>query len=139
MLRRDAVDEFDVGGELAFGLVHVVEGRAGKLELPARLQRHRPAGLFVEQADERALVLDGLPPGQFAHALEDRADAAAPPAPLVGHGREVIDVEGEFLVLGAQLEDGIALAALFEPADEFVARGNRCRIGDVARHGPSGL
>ncbi len=135
MFGGDAVRQVEMRGELCIGLVNIVERRAGQFELPPRLERNCAAGFLVEQPDQRARVLNGGPSGGLPHALQDSLDAAAPVAPLVGHRGEVIGVVGKLLVLRAELQRRCALGACFQPADEFVARGDGCRVGDVARHG----
>ena len=64
------------------GLVHGLDRRAGKLELPAGLERDRAAAGHVGEADDVLALHDRLPAEQMLHAVEQRADAARP---AVGH------------------------------------------------------
>ena len=114
--------------QLGGGLMHVVVGRARQLELAARLQRDGAAAGHVEHADDVVALHDRLPAEQLMHAIEQGVDAALAGIryrPMIGDG------EGELLVLGADAELCLRLAACFEPGDEFVARLDRasCRPG----------
>ena len=113
------------------GLVHVFDRRAGQFELAARLQRNGAAAGDVEHADDVVALHDRLPAEDVVHALEQRADRAAAG---IGHGPVVFDREGEFLVLGADAELVLRLAARFEPGDEFVARLDRGHVDLVTSH-----
>ena len=117
--------------QLGRGLVHGLDRRAGQFELPARLERNRAAAGDVEQADDVVALHDRLPAEQVLHAVEQRADAARPG---IGHRPVVVDGEGEFLVLGADAELRLRLAARFEPGDEFVARLDRRHVDLVTSH-----
>ena len=52
----------------------------------------------------------------------------------IGHRPVAVDGEGEFLVLGADAELRLRLAARFEPGDEFVARLDRGHVDLVTSH-----
>ncbi len=117
--------------QLGRGLMHVLDRRAGQFELAARLQRNRAAAGDVEQADDVVAFHDRLPAEQIVHAVEQRADAALA---RIGHRPMVVDGEGEFLVLGADAELRLRLAARFEPGDEFVARLDRGHVDLVTSH-----
>ncbi len=125
---RDLAHLRQMRHQLGRGLVHVVERRARQFELPARLERDRAAAGDVEHADDVVALDDRLPAEQMLHAFEQRADAALA---LIGHRPMVGDREGELLVLGADAEFRLRLAARLEPRDEFVARFDRasCRSG----------
>ena len=73
----------------------------------------------------------GSQPSRCVHAVEQRADGAAAG---IGHRAVVFDREGEFLVLGADAELRLRLAARFEPGDEFVARLDRGHVDLVTSH-----
>ena len=117
--------------QLGRGLVHVFDRRAGQFELPARLQRNGAAAGDVEQADDVVALHDRLPAEQTMHAVEQRADAALA---RIGHRAVAFDGEGEFLVLGADAELRLRLAARFEPGDEFVARLDGGHVDLVTSH-----
>ena len=53
---------------------------------------------------------------------------------LIGNGRQVGFVEGEFLVLRADAERLRRLAARFQPGDQIVAGFNDFGVDDVAGH-----
>ena len=117
--------------QLGRSLVHVLDRRARQFELAARLERNRAAAGDVEQADDVVALHDRLPAEQMLHAVEQRADGAAAG---IGHRAVVFDREGEFLVLGADAELRLRLAARFEPGDEFVARLDRGHVDLVTSH-----
>ena len=73
----------------------------------------------------------GSQPSRSLHAFEQRADAARP---AIGHRLVAVDGEREFLVLGADAELRLRLAARLEPRDEFVARFDRRHVDLVAGH-----
>ena len=73
----------------------------------------------------------GSQPSRSLHAVEQRADAARP---AIGHRPVAVDREREFLVLGADAELRLRLAARLEPRDEFVARVDRRHVDLVAGH-----
>ena len=52
----------------------------------------------------------------------------------IGHRPMAVDGEGELLVLGADAELRLRLAARFEPGDEFVARLDRGHVDLVTSH-----
>ena len=54
--------------------------------------------------------------------------------PVVGHRPVALDRERELLVLGADAEFRLRLAARLEPRDEFVARFDRCHVDLVTSH-----
>ncbi len=56
----------------------------------------------------------------------------------IGHRPVTLHGEGEFLVLGADAELRLRLAARFEPGDEFVARLDRGHVDLVTSHARSG-
>ena len=111
--------------------MHGRHRRAGEFELPARLQRNRAAVGDVEHADDVVALHDRLPAEQVVHAVEQRADAARA---RIGHRPVALHGEGEFLVLGADAELRLRLAARFEPGDEFVARLDRGHVDLVTSH-----
>ena len=113
------------------GLVHGLDRRAGQFELAARLQRNGAAAGDVEHADDVVALHDRLPAEQVVHAVEQRADARAA---RIGHRPVTVDGEDEFLVLGADAELRLRLAARLEPGDEFVARLDRGHVDLVASH-----
>src|ERR1017187_9615926 len=117
--------------QLRASLMHVFDRRAGELELAARLQRYGTAMGDVEQADDVVALHDRLPAEQIMHALEQRADAALA---RIGHWPVPLHGEGEFLMLGADAELRLRLAARFEPGDEFVARLDRGHVDLVTSH-----
>src|SRR5205814_3410107 len=75
---------------------------------------------------------DRLPAEQMLHAFEQRADRAAA---VIGHRPVALDRERKFLVLGADAELRLRLAAGCEPRNEFVARLDRRQIDLVTSHG----
>ena len=79
---RDFAQLRQMRDQLAAGLVHGLDRRAGQFELAARLQRNRAAAGDVEHADDVVALHDRLPAEQVLHALEQRADRARA---LVGH------------------------------------------------------
>ena len=113
------------------GLMHGLERRAGQFELPARLERDRAAAGHVGEPDDVLALHDRLPAEQVLHAVEQRADAARP---AVGHRRVAVHREGELLVLGADAELLLRLAARLKPRDQFVARIDRRHVDLVASH-----
>src|SRR5450756_616471 len=117
--------------QLRAGLVHSLDRRAGELELAARLQRNRATVGNVEQADDVVALHDRLPAEQVVHAFEQRADAARAG---IGHWPVALHGESKFLVLGADAELRLRLAARFEPGDEFVARLDRGHVDLVTSH-----
>ena len=121
--------------QLGLGLVHGFDRRTGQFELPAGLQRDRPAAGDVIQPDDVAALHDRLPAEQKLHAFEQRADAARA---LVRHGLMAFERERGLLVLGADAEFGRRLHARFQPRHEFVARLQRRHIDLVTRHKKSG-
>ena len=108
-----------------------LDRRAGQLELPAGLERDRAAAGDVGEADDVVALHDRLPAEQVLHAVEQRADAARP---AVGHRPVAVHGEDEFLVLGADAELRLRLAARREPRDQFVARVDRRHVDLVAGH-----
>ncbi len=117
--------------QLALGLVHVLDRRAGELELSAGLERDRAAAGDVVEADDVALLHDRLPAEQELHALEQRANAART---FVRHRPVAFECERRLLVLGAHAEFGRVLAAGLEPRDELVTRLQWRHIDLVSRH-----
>ena len=93
-----------------------------------------PPPVDVEQPDDVVVLDDRLPAEQMLHAFEQRADAAPP---VIGHRPVTLDREREFLVLGADAELRLRLAARLEPRDEFVARFDRRHVDLVTSHGDS--
>ncbi len=117
--------------QLVAGLVHRFERRAGQFELAAGLQRDRAAAGDVGETDDVLALHDRLPAEQVLHAVEQRADAARAG---IGHRPMAVDGEGELLVLGADAEFLLRLAARGEPRDQFVARFDRRHVDLVAGH-----
>ena len=111
--------------------MHGLDRRAGKLELPAGLERDRAAAGHVGEPDDVVALHDRLPAEQVLHAVEQRADAARP---AVGHGPVAVHGEDELLVLGADAEFRLRLAARLKPRDQLVARVDRRHIDLVAGH-----
>ena len=111
--------------------MHVLHRRTGEFELPARLQRNGAAMGDVEHADDVVALDDRVPAEQVVQAFEQGADAARPG---IGHRLVVLHGEGEFLVLGADAELRLRLAARCEPGDEFVARLDRGHVDLVTSH-----
>jgi hypothetical protein len=111
--------------------MHGLDGRSRELELPARFERNRTAAGDVEQADDVAVLEDGLPPEQVLHAFEQRANAAAA---VVRNGVIALHHEHELLVLGADAELRLGFAARFEPRNKFLARLDRRHVDLVAGH-----
>ena len=120
-----------MGVHLAAGLVDGVERRPGQFELAARLQRDGAKADRIGQADDAAVIVDRMPAEQAFHRLEQPADAARA---LVGHRRMVVEVEAEFLVLGADAPLVLRLRARFERLHQLVAGFDRRRVRDVACH-----
>jgi hypothetical protein len=117
---------------LARRFVHVVERRAGQLELAARLERNRRRPGHRSEPDDVLALHDRFPAEQEPHAFEQRADAARS---FVGNRVVAVDRKGEFLVLGADAELGLRLHALLQPRDQLVARLDRRHVDLVASHG----
>ncbi len=114
-----------MGIGLAAGLVERAQGRAGKLDLAARLERDVLAVLL--QADDMFALEDGIPV-ETLQLGEDRADAARL---LVGQRPEALLVVGELLVFGADQPLVLGLAARFQALDELglVGDGSRVEFG----------
>ena len=127
----DRAADFDVARELVGRLVRRFERSAGKLELPAGLERDRRSRRPVVEADEAAAVLDPLPAEADVHAFEQRAD---PPLAFVRDGRGIGAVEQDLLVLRTDAERRVALASGLEPARERVTRFDDFPVDDVASH-----
>ena len=128
---RDLLELRQMRHQLAAGLMDRLDRRAGQLELPARLQRDRPAPGHVGEADDVRPVHDRFPAEQMLHADEQCADRALP---IIGHGIVPPGGEGELLVLGADPELRLRLRPLLEPCDEFVARFDRRQVHNVTGH-----
>ena len=62
------------------------------------------------------------------------SSARMPRGPAIGHRPVAVDGEGELLVLGADAELRLRLAARLEPRDEFVARLDRRHVDLVTGH-----
>ena len=105
--------------------------RAGKLELPAGLQRDRAAADGIDEPDQGAAVLDRVPAQTLAHRLQQGAD---PARPLIGNRRVARGIERDFLVLGPDAELRAGLAARFQPRDQVPFRFNDLRVDNVAGH-----
>src|SRR5437660_11913020 len=65
------------------------------------------------------------------HAFQQRADAAAA---VIRDRSMVLDHEHELLVLGAEAELRLGLAARFEPRDKLLARLDRRHVDLVTSH-----
>ncbi len=117
--------------QFARGLMHVIDRRSGQFELSAGLERDRAAAGHVGEADDAVALHDRVPAEQVPHAVEQRADAARA---VIRHRRMVDDPEGELLMLGADAEFRLRLAARFEPRDELVARFDRRHIDLITGH-----
>ncbi len=127
----DLLDLRQMRTGLARRVVHRLDRGAGELELAARLERDGAAAGHVIKTDRMVALEDRLPAEQVLHALEKRPDAA--PA-LVGHRRQVLDVERDLLVLGADAPLRLGLHALRDPVHEFALRADRRRIRHIAGH-----
>ena len=121
----------EMGEQFARRLVHGLDRRAGKLELPAGLERDRAAAGHVGEPDDVLALHDRLPAEQMLHAVEQGADAARP---AIGHGPVAVHGEDELLVLGADAEFRFRLAARRKPRDQLVARADRRHVDLVAGH-----
>ena len=66
----------EVRVDLARGLMHGLDRRAGQLELAARLERDRGRAGDGGEPDDVLALHDRLPAEQQAHAFQQRADAA---------------------------------------------------------------
>ena len=87
--------------KLVGGQVRVFERRAGKFELPSRLERNGALAVRVVEADQVSVVLDAVPTKMVAHAFQQRPDPALAPI----RDRSVIGAaEWDFLVLRADPE-----------------------------------
>ena len=117
--------------QLVAGLVDSLDRRAGQFELSAGFERDRTAAGDVGEADDVVALHDRLPAEQMLHAVEQCANAARP---AVGHGPMAIHGEDELLVLGADAELRLRLAARLKPRDQFVARIDRRHVDLVASH-----
>src|SRR5690349_5272495 len=117
--------------DLAARLMHGLDRSARKLELATRLKRDRAAALVVGKPDDVPIVEDRFPAFQRLHAVEQRLDAAIA---AIWHGPAIGNREREFLVLGADPELFLTLAARLEPRDELVARFDRRHINLVTGH-----
>ena len=135
---RDLAHLREMRHQLARGLVHGLDRRAGQFELAARLERDRAAAGDVGEADDVRPIHDRLPAEQVLHAFEQRADAARA---LVGHRPVTFERERELLVLGADAELRLRLDAFGEPRDEFVApsRSASCRPGHAPCRDSGGM
>ncbi len=84
------------------------------------------------KADDVAGIHDRIPAESFAACRSSMAPDAALAA--IGHRRIAIDIEGEFLVLGADAPLVARFVAFGQVFDEFVKVFNWPEIGSVARH-----
>ena len=82
--------------------MRVFERRAGKLELPSRLERNGALAVRVVEADQVSVVLDAVPTKTAAHAFQQRPDRRA--RPHKRRGASIGAVEWDLLVLRADPE-----------------------------------
>ncbi len=120
-----------MGRKLDRGFMRRVQGRAGELELSARLERNGRPALPVVEADQLAGVLDPLPAERGVDPLEQRPDA---PLARVGDRGEAVAEKEHLLVLRADPELAGRLAPFFEPGGERVTRFDDVSVDDVASH-----
>src|SRR5690606_2843700 len=105
------------------------QGRAGELELPARLQRDVAA--VHGEGDDVAVLLDRLP----AEALQAAQHGADAVGLLVADRAQGLQVEDEFLVLGADAPIAARLVAGFEILHQLpLARDGRAAGFRGCRH-----
>src|SRR5580704_7860146 len=117
--------------QLARGLVHGFELRAGQFELAARLERDRAAAGDVVKADHVRPFHDGIPAENELHAFEQRANAARA---LVRHGAVPFEREGELLVLSTDAKLRLRPDALRNPSDELVPPLDWRQVDLITRH-----
>ncbi len=127
-LVADLLHLLQMGLHLIAGLVDRLDRGAGKLELSAGLQRDvaGPAG----ERDDIAVFFHRLP-AEALQAAEQGADALRP---LIGHAAKGLQIEAEFLMLGADaplLGRLVSLLDIFHQlalaGDRFAARLGRSR------------
>ena len=114
---------------LATGLVDVLKGGAGKLDLAGRFEGDAAAVLHG-QGDDVVLLVDGGP-AEADKAFEQGANS---PLALVFEGTEIIQAIGELLVFGADPPVFLRLAPLFQVLQELALVGDR-RGGTAFGHG----
>src|SRR5262245_38222166 len=109
--------------------MHRFQGRAGQLELAARLERD--AAAILGKGDRLAVLLDRLP-AEAGHALQKGADTART---VIGKPPQIGQREGEFLVLGADTPFAARLGAIGNVVDELaLARDGLARRFRWRRH-----
>src|SRR5262245_4780615 len=109
--------------------MHRFQGRAGQLELAARLERD--AAAILGKGDRLAVLLDRLP-AEAGHALQKGADTART---VIGKPPQIGQREGEFLVLGADTPFAARLGAIGNVIDELaLARDGLARRFRWRRH-----
>src|SRR5215831_19009005 len=105
------------------GLMHVLQRRAGELELATGLERQR--GVVLAQPDDVLPLHDGLP-AEALHAFEKHADAGAPE---IRERLIVFQPVDELLVLRADPPILLRFGAARDMLDEIVTRRDRAARG----------
>ena len=96
------------------GLMNMLQRRAGKLELTARLKRH--ARTIALQPDNMLAFINRLPAILVTQTFKQTAHRGRP---FIRHGPQAIFQKSEFFVLGPNPPVTFWLIARFDPLDEF--------------------
>jgi hypothetical protein len=107
-----------LSGPFGGGVVDGLLWRAGKLELPAGLQRDAAGDLLVAQADGIFAVVERMPAGARFDAGDQCADAVVS---LIGHRPDRVPAKDMLLVFGADPPLGPGLRPARHRLDEVGA------------------
>src|SRR6202008_2981958 len=113
---------------LGAGLMDAFQGRAGKLELAARLEAHGRQAL--RKPDDVVAFADRFP-AEALHAFEKRADAGRA---LIGKRLVILQRVNKFFVLGADAPFALRLRAGRDIGDQIGEGTDRARGGLRNRH-----
>src|SRR4051812_24665269 len=102
-----------------------MQGRAGELQLPGRLQGD--VGHALGQRDRRLAFTGDVPPETRGQRLEQLADTRT--VTVEGRRGQVIRIEPEFLVLGPDAPFITRLLARGEVGDQIVTVADRRALG----------
>ncbi len=111
--------------------MHGLDRGPRQLKLAAGLQRYRAAARHVGEPDDVLALHNRVPAEQVLHAFEQGMNAAPR---LIGNRAMAFSREGKFLVLRADAEFRLRLAARLEPRDEIIACFDGCHVDLVTSH-----